>query len=166
MFSTDRQLHILDGSHSAGTNYNQLNCQFLVYLFYTLFLQKQWNHSTYSTCTTRIDLGRDVHSRWGHRQIVREYVVITVILNRFEKILHFPVDAAFYHLMLSSQIGLVRCNPYWLANLARLILSLGRGLLGWNIRAEYLPVGDVKLIKFWHARHYFILAPEKTTRQT
>ena len=26
-----------------------------------------------------------------------EYVVITVILDRFEKILHFPVDAMFHH---------------------------------------------------------------------
>ena len=28
-----------------------------------------------------------------------EYAVITVILDRFEKILHFPVDAVFYHLI-------------------------------------------------------------------
>ena len=37
-----------------------------------------------------------------HEDIARlsgEYVVITVILDRFEKILHFPVDAVFYHLI-------------------------------------------------------------------
>ena len=27
------------------------------------------------------------------------HVVITVIVDRFEKILHFPVDAMFYHLV-------------------------------------------------------------------
>ena len=40
-------------------------------------------------------------------------------------------------------------NPYWLDKLGKIhVLSLGRDLLGRNIRAKYLPVCEVKLINF------------------
>ena len=72
MLFADGKLHILDGSCPAGTNHNQLNCQFLVcYLLCDTFTKINGTILTILLCTTRTDLGRDIYSRWGHQQIVR-----------------------------------------------------------------------------------------------
>ena len=101
-----------------------------------------------------------------------EYVAITVILDRSEKFYISPWMQYSNILLLSSRIGLtiqqtdIRQSILTWQTYKICILSLGRGLLGRNIRAKYLPVCDVKLIEFWHAQHYFIPARENTTRQT
>ena len=148
----NRQL--LDNILELIMNYTIVN--FNLTLLYIIFTK---NKCDYSTCFHLLILWESISEEMfavdeDIAKMSGEYAAITVILDRSEKFT-FPrgcsvLTSYCYPVELNWRYsGRILRNPYWADKLGKIcILSLGRGLLGRNIRAKYLPVCEVEFIQF------------------